>query len=376
MKEIRMVDLKTQYEKTKQEIDSAINGVIQSTSFIKGPEVKIFENDLADYLNALHVIGCGNGTDALQVCLMALDLKPGDEVITTDFSFIATAEVIGLLGLVPKLADVDPVNFNISPESIKKLISKKTRAVIPVHLFGQCANMDEILDIARENNLHVVEDAAQSIGTEYFSKNGLTLKAGTIGSLGCTSFFPSKNLGCYGDGGAIITNNTELAEKIRIITNHGMKIRYFHDIIGVNSRLDTIQAAVLKVKLSHLDEYNKARQNAAGFYDSAFREIERIKIPDRMQYSTHIFHQYTIRLKDVDRKQMQDYLNSKGIPTMIYYPVPLHRQKAFAYLGYKDSEFPVTEEFCRTVLSLPMHTELDQEQLEYIAFHVKKFVTK
>ncbi|MFO7656831.1 MAG: DegT/DnrJ/EryC1/StrS family aminotransferase [Bacteroidales bacterium] len=374
MKEIRMVDLKTQYDKVKKDIDTAIEEVINSTAFIKGPQVKEFENELASYLNVKHVIGCANGTDALQVSLMALGLQPGDEVITPDFTFIATIEVIALLGLVPKLVDVDKDTFNIHTENIKKVITKKTRAIMPVHLFGQCANMDEILAIARENNLHVIEDTAQATGAVYGHINGKKNKAGTMGSVGCTSFFPSKNLGCYGDGGAIFTNNDEIAEKIRILINHGMKVRYYHDMIGVNSRLDTIQAAILKVKLAHLDKYNKARQAAAEYYDSALGDCKKIIIPARTAFSDHIFHQYTIRLKSTDRKHMQEYLASMGIPTMIYYPVPLHRQKAFLYLGLKDDDFPVTGELCETVLSLPMHTELDKEQLEYITSHVMKFV--
>ena len=371
-----MVDLKTQYDKIKVQIDMAIEKVINSTSFIRGPEVKEFENNLAHYLNVRHVIGCANGTDALQVCLMALDLKPGDEVITPDFTFIATVEVIALLGLTPVLVDVDPVTFNINPESIKKSITGKTKVILPVHLFGQCANMNEIMKIAGEHNLYIIEDTAQATGAEFFYNNGNTLKAGTMGTMGCTSFFPSKNLGCYGDGGAIMTNNNDLAEKVRIITNHGMKIRYYHDMIGVNSRLDTIQAAILNVKLSSLDEYNAARQVAAAYYNKELSNINEIILPGKAEYTNHIYHQYTIRLKDLDRQKLQDYLKSKGIPTMIYYPIPLHRQKAFLGLNYNDAQFPVTEELCKTVLSLPMHTELDNEQLGYITYHIKEFISK
>jgi len=322
------------------------------------------------------VISCGNGTDALQISLMSLNLQPGDEVITPDFTFISTVEVVALLGLNPVLVDVDPGTFNIRPESIRQAITGKTKVILPVHLFGQCANMSEILDIAKEYDLAVIEDTAQATGTDYRHPNGTTQKAGTIGVAGCTSFFPSKNLGCYGDGGAIFTNDDELGRRMRIIANHGMQIRYHYDVIGVNSRLDTIQAAILKEKLKYLDQYNQARQSAADYYDEAFKEIGALSVPERVSYSSHIFHQYTIKLQDISRQQMVEYLKSKGIPAMIYYPVPLHRQKAFRYLGYVDDQFPVTEELCETVLSLPMHTELDSEQLQYIAHHVKEFLTK
>jgi UDP-2-acetamido-2-deoxy-ribo-hexuluronate aminotransferase len=376
MKEIRMVDLKSQYEKIKTDIDAAIGDVIGSTAFIKGPQVKQFEDDLKNYLNVNHVISCGNGTDALQISLMALDLQPGDEVITPDFTFISTVEVVALMGLKPVLADVDPENFNIRPETIRQSITGKTKVILPVHLFGQCANMSEILDIAKEHDLAVIEDVAQATGTDYYHSNGTTQKAGTMGIAGCTSFFPSKNLGCYGDGGAIFTNDDELANKMRIIANHGMKVRYHYDLIGVNSRLDTIQAAILREKLRYLDKYNRARQAAADYYDNAFKDIDRITVPARVSYSAHIFHQYTVKLNDTDRQQMQEFLKSKGIPAMIYYPVPLHRQKAFSYLGYKDGRFPVSEKLCETVLSLPMHTELDSEQLQYITGHIKEYLTK
>jgi dTDP-4-amino-4,6-dideoxygalactose transaminase len=307
---------------------------------------------------------------------MALDLQPGDEVITPDFTFISTVEVVALLGLKPVLVDVDPGTFNISPDSIRKAITEKTKIILPVHLFGQCANMSEILDIASEYDLAVIEDAAQATGTDFYLSNGTTKKAGTMGIAGCTSFFPSKNLGCYGDGGAIFTNDDDFAQKMRIVANHGMKIRYHYDLIGVNSRLDTIQAAILKEKLRYLDEYNKARQSAAAFYDSAFENTDALTVPERVKWSGHIYHQYTIKLKDTNRQEMAEYLKSKGIPVMIYYPVPLHRQKAFRYLGYEDSRFPVTAELCETVLSLPMHTELDTDQLQYITYHVKEFLTK
>lgn len=371
-----MVDLKTQYDRVKDEIDAAIDEVINSTAFIRGRQVKEFEESLGRYLGAGHVIGCGNGTDALQIALMALELKPGDEIITADFTFIATVEVIALLGLKPVLVDVDPDTFNLNTELVKEAITPKTRVIIPVHLFGQCANMDEILDIAGKYGLYVIEDTAQATGATYFSRNKTSHKAGTMGNIGCTSFFPSKNLGCYGDGGAIFTNDADLAEKMRIISNHGMKTRYHYDYIGVNSRLDTIQAAILQVKLRYLDEFNRARQLVADSYDNAFSETNAIIVPFKAAYTNHIYHQYTIKLKDTDRNHMQEYLKSKDIPSMIYYPVPLHRQKAFGYLGYHDRQFPVSEELCQTVLSLPVHTEMEQEQLHYIIHHVKEFITR
>jgi UDP-2-acetamido-2-deoxy-ribo-hexuluronate aminotransferase len=376
MRKITMVDLNTQYLKIKTEIDNAIHNVIDSSSFVKSPVVKEFENELAGYLKAAHVIACGNCTDALQISLMALDLKPGDEVITPVFTFISTAEVISLLGLKPVPADVDPNTFNINPAALESAITDKTKAVIPVHLFGQCADMQNIIDITSKYNIHIIEDAAQAMGCEYYFKNNEKLKAGTIGEVGCTSFFPSKNLACFGDGGAVITNNDVLAERIRTIANHGMKVRYYYDVVGVNSRLDAIQAAILSVKLKYLEKYNLSRQKAADFYDSAFKDVHNIVIPLRTDYSNHIFHQYTLRIKEVNRNELKEYLNSKGIPSMIYYPVPIHMQKAFAFLGYKKGDFPVAEELSRTVLSLPMHTELDEEQLNYITQSVIDFVNK
>ncbi|OFY52304.1 MAG: transcriptional regulator [Bacteroidetes bacterium RBG_13_46_8] len=304
---------------------------------------------------------------------MALNLKPGDEVITPDFTFIATVEVIALLGLKPVLVDVNPGDFNICVESLKKAITKRTRVILPVHLFGQCADMERIIALARDHNLHVIEDNAQAIGSDFMLSNGTVKKAGTMGEIGCTSFFPSKNLGCYGDGGALCTGSDELAEKLASLINHGMKVRYYHDMVGVNSRLDTIQAAILRVKLRYLDAYIKARQKVADYYDNAFKNTDGIIVPERNGNSTHVFHQYTIRLRGLSRDELRAYLESKGIPAMIYYPVPLHRQQAFKYLGLEDKDFPVTEELCRTVLSLPMHTELDDEQLEYIATSVKEF---
>ena len=369
-----MVDLQSQYRKIKPEIDSAIQQIIDSTSFVKGPEVKDFERELARYLDVRHVIACANGTDALQVALMALNLQPGDEVITPDFTFIATVEVVALLGLKPVLVDVNPDDFTVSIASLLKAIRQRTRVILPVHLFGQCSNMEQIMNLARENNLHVIEDNAQAIGSDYRSGNGTVKKAGTLAEIGCTSFFPSKNLGCFGDGGALFTNDDALANTLSTIINHGMKVRYYHDMIGVNSRLDTLQAAILRVKLNHLDAYIKARQKAADFYDLAFKNTDEIIVPKRNGYSTHVFHQYTIRLRSKNRDKLREYLESKGIPAMIYYPVPLHRQKAFQHLGMLDKDFPVTEELCRTVLSLPMHTELDDEQLKYITTAVMNFV--
>lgn len=369
-----MVDLKGQYDKIKQAIDASIFSTIESTEFINGSQVKTFQQSLEKYLGVKHVIPCANGTDALQIALMALDLKAGDEIITSDFTFIATLEVIALLGLKPVIVDVDPNTFNISVEGIKKAITPRTKAIIPVHLFGQCADMESIMQIARETNIYIIEDNAQAIGASYTFADGTVKKAGTIGDMGTTSFFPSKNLGCYGDGGALFTNNDELAAKIRLFANHGMKVRYYYDAVGVNSRLDTIQAGILNVKLAHLDEYNRARQAAAAYYDKAFINCPQIRIPARGPQSTHIFHQYTLVLEGVDRSALKDFLQSKGIPAMIYYPVPLHTQHAYQYLGYKKGDFPVTEQLCEKVLSLPMHTELDQEQLQFITSSVLEFV--
>ena len=374
MKEIRMVDLKSQYQNIKNEIDAAIASVIENTEFINGSMVKQFQKHLEEYLGVNHVIPCANGTDALQIGLMALDLKPGDEVITSDFTFIATLEVIALLGLKPVIVDVDPDTFNISVEGIKSAITPKTKAIIPVHLFGQCADMEGIMNIAREHNLFVIEDTAQAIGSVYTFADGHRAPAGTIGDIGTTSFFPSKNLGCFGDGGAIYTNNENFAQKIRLVANHGMKVRYYYDAVGINSRLDTIQAAILDVKLKYLDKYNQARQKSAEYYDKAFIQTPKLKIPVRNPQSTHIFHQYTLVLNGVDREGLKSHLESKKIPAMIYYPVPLHVQKAYAYLGYKENDFPVTEKLCKSVISLPMHTELDDEQLSYITKSVLEYL--
>lgn len=385
MKKIQMVDLKGQYEKIKDEVDSGIRQVIESTSFINGPVVHEFQKDLENYLQVKHVIPCANGTDALQIAMMGLGLKPGDEVITADFTFAATVEVIALLQLTPVLVDVDPVTFNIDTEAIKKAITPKTKAIVPVHLFGQAANMDEIMQLAEAHNLFVIEDNAQAIGADYIFKDGSVKKTGAIGHVGATSFFPSKNLGCYGDGGAIFTNDDELAHTLRGIVNHGMYRRYYHDVVGVNSRLDSIQAVVLKAKLPHLDAYNKARRQAAQKYTNAFTGNDKIITPnyctacDAQRYdacNTHVFHQYTLRLKGVDRDGLVNFLNEKGIPCGVYYPVPLHLQKAYQDSRYREADFKVTNQLVNEVISLPMHTELDDEQIEFIANTVLKFINQ
>jgi len=376
MDKINMVDLKGQYQKIKEEVDAGIMEVIESTSFIKGPAVQKFQKHLEDYLDVKHVIPCGNGTDALQVAMMALGLKPGDEVITTSFTFIATAEVIALLGLTPVLVDVDKDTYNINPEAVRKAITDKTKAIVPVHLFGQSAAMEEIMTIAKEHDLYVIEDNAQAIGADYIFDDGTKKKTGTIGHMGCTSFFPSKNLGAYGDGGAIFTNDDQLAEQLRAVVNHGMKVRYYHDYVGVNSRLDSIQAAILDVKLKHLDEYCDARRKAADFYDKAFVQCDKLTTPVRYNKSTHVFHQYTLVTKGVNRDALKSYLAEKGIPMMVYYPVPLHMQKAYKSDRYSEGDFPVTEYLSENVISLPMHTELTKEQLEYITSNVLEFLKK
>jgi dTDP-4-amino-4,6-dideoxygalactose transaminase len=373
MREIQMVDLKTQYERIRSEIDDAIFSVINSTAFIKGPGVKLFEEELQAYLGVKNVISCANGTDALQIAMMSLGLKPGDEVITTNFTFIATVEAVALLGLKPVIVDPEPGNYNISVKEVRKAITRKTRAVVPVHLFGQCADMDGIMKLAREHNLLVIEDAAQATGTDYVFPDGTIKKAGTIGNAGTTSFFPSKNLGCYGDGGAVYTNDEDLAKKLRSIANHGMKARYHYNDIGVNSRLDTIQAEILRVKLKYLDQFNTARRAVADFYDEAFAGFIEIKVPEREKYSSHIFHQYTVRIKNGLRDDLKKYLEENKIPAMIYYPGPLHMQEAYMYLGYKESDFPVTNELCKEVLSLPMHTEMEQDQLDFITQKILNF---
>lgn len=375
-KKIQMVDLKSQYEKIKTEVDSAIQNVLNNTAFINGPEVKGFQKELETYLGVKHVIPCANGTDALQIAMMALNLKPGDEVITADFTYVATAEAIALLGLTPVLVDVISDTFEIDVKAIEKAITPKTKAIVPVHLFGQCANMEAIMELAKKHNLYVIEDTAQAIGAEYYFNDGSKKKAGTIGTIGCTSFFPSKNLGCYGDGGALFTNDDNLAAKIRKVANHGQSVQYVHDEIGVNSRLDSIQAAILRIKLRDLDNYAAARNKAANFYDKAFANHPKLKIPARAKFSNHVYHQYTLQLIGVDRNAFRDFLASKDIPAMIYYPIPLHLQKAYLNDRYKAGDFPVTEKLCDSVVSLPMHTELDEETLKYITDSVLEFLKK
>lgn len=368
-----MVDLRGQYSHIKSEIDEAIQSVIDSAAFVKGAKVTEFQHHLEEFLQVKHVIPVGNGTDALQIALMSLGLKPGDEVITPTFTFIATAEVVAVLGLTPVLVDVDPTTFCISVEALKKVISPKTKAIVPVHLFGQNADMEQILSIAKEHHLYVVEDACQSIASRYTFSNGESRTSGCMGDIGCTSFFPSKNLGCYGDGGALFTNDDDLAEKIRCIANHGMKVRYHHDRIGVNSRLDSIQAAVLDVKLPHLMEYTEKRQAASMYYTRSLQSLKELILPQTGEKSTHVFHQYTLQVTDGRRDQLQAYLKEHSIPSMIYYPIPLHLQKAYQSDRYGEGDFPVAEKLSKTVLSLPMHTELDEEQLQYIVQVIKDF---
>lgn len=375
MKNIPMVDLIGQYQKIKGEVDSAIQGVVESAYFVGGPAVGQFQTNLQEYLGVKHVIGCANGTDALTIAMMALGLEEGDEVITSNFTFVATAEAIAMLKLTPVLVDVDRDSFNINIEAIEKAITPKTKAIVPVHLYGQTANMEAIMELAKKHNLVVIEDTAQAIGADYSFSDGRTVKAGTIGEIGCTSFFPSKNLGCFGDGGALFTNDDELASMIRKVVNHGMEKRYYHDMIGVNSRLDAIQAAVLNVKLKYLDQYNDARRNAADYYDNAFKDIDGIETPTRVANSTHVFHQYTLKLSDkYDHFEMQEYLKEHGVPGMIYYPVPLHLQKAYLDPRYNEGDFPITEKLCKSVLSLPMHSEHTEETLRYITDKVIDFI--
>ena len=377
-----MVDLKGQYQDIKHLVDNAIQKVIDEASFINGPKVKEFQTNLENYLGVKHVIPCANGTDALQIAMMGVGLKPGDEVITADFTFAATVEVIALLGLTPVLVDVDPNNFNIDIECIKKAITSKTKAIVPVHLFGQCANMEAILKIAKDNNLFVIEDNAQAIGANYSFSDGSKAKAGTLGDVASTSFFPSKNLGCYGDGGAIFTNDDDLAHTIRGIVNHGMYKRYHHDVVGVNSRLDSIQAAVLDAKLPKLDSYNQARRNAAKKYNTAFRTHPNLVIPksgtdcDNIcdNCDCHVFHQYTLKLKNADRDGLVAHLNAKGIPCGVYYPIPLHQQKAYKSERYDEADFKVTNQLSKEVFSLPMHTELEDDQIDYIVNTIKEYL--
>ena len=375
MKKLQMVDLKGQYEEIKDEINTSFEEVLETSAFINGPQVQKFQKNLEKYLGAKHVIPCANGTDALQIAMMGLGLQPGDEVITADFTFAATVEVIALLQLTPVLVDVDLETFNIDPEAIKKAITPKTKAIVPVHLFGQSADMDAIMEIAREHKLFVIEDNAQAIGGNYYSANGQVQKTGIIGDVGATSFFPSKNLGCYGDGGAIFTNSDELAHLIRGIVNHGMYERYHHDVVGVNSRLDSLQAAVLNAKLPKLDAYNEARRAAAAKYSLALSGISALETPKITgEDDTHVFHQYTLKITNGKRDELAKYLQEKGIPFGIYYPIPLHKQKAYADERYNEADFPVTNKLVEQVISLPMHTELDDEQIEYITGHIKEFL--
>ena len=373
MKKIQMVDLQSQYYKIKSDVDNAVLNVLDSAAFINGPEVKSFQTELETYLDVKHVIPCANGTDALQIALMALDLKEGDEVITADFTFAATVEVIHLLKLKSVLVDVDYDTFTMDIDKLKAAITPNTKAIIPVHLFGQCANMEEILKVAKAHDLHVIEDNAQAIGADFTFSDGTVKKSGTMGILGTTSFFPSKNLGCYGDGGAIFTNDDELAHKIRGIVNHGMYERYYHDEVGVNSRLDSIQATVLRKKLPLLDTYNEARRKAADYYDEAFAGNPNILTPKRAENSTHVFHQYTLRILNGKRNELQQFLAEKEIPAMIYYPVALRKQKAY-FQESDDKDFVNTDKLLGEVISLPMHTELDEEQLKYITDAVLEFM--
>ncbi|HEY5916106.1 MAG TPA: DegT/DnrJ/EryC1/StrS family aminotransferase [Chryseolinea sp.] len=372
MEKIQMVDLRSQYLRIKGEIDDAIQSVLTSTAFIQGKEVGEFAKELGNYLDTPHVIPCANGTDALQIAMMALDYKPGDEIILPVHTYVATAEVIALLGLKPVFVDVDEKTFNIDVTRIERKITKKTVAIVPVHLYGQCADMEQILGLATEYNLHVIEDAAQALGAEYTFSNKKIRRAGTMGIIGTTSFFPSKNLGCYGDGGALFTRDEKLAEKIRMIANHGQKVKYHHDIIGVNSRLDTLQAAILKVKLNYLDEYARKRNEVAAYYDSNLTEIKGLELPHRASNSTHVFHQYTIKVEG-KRNGLKEQLASAGIPTMIYYPIPLHLQSAYRQKEFGDGSFPVTERLSKSVLSLPIHTEMSDEQLEFISTTILRY---
>jgi dTDP-4-amino-4,6-dideoxygalactose transaminase len=374
MKKIQMVDLISQYEQIKPEIDRAILSVVEKAQFINGPEVSSFQTELENYLNVKHVIPCANGTDALQIALMALGLKAGDEVITPSYTYIATTEVMALLGLKPVFVEVDSKTFCIEVEAIRSAITDKTKAIVPVHLYGQAADMEGIMKIADEYNLFVVEDNAQAIGAEYTFSDGVKKKTGTIGHIGCTSFFPSKNLGCFGDGGAMCTNDDELAQRIRMIANHGQSKRYYHDVVGCNSRLDSIQAAILRIKLNKLDEYNSARQKVAAAYNIEFADVSHITTPFIASNSTHVFHQYTLQLEGANRDALQAFLAEKDIPSMIYYPVPAHRQKMFSAFGSNSLNLPVTDWLTDRVISLPIHTEMEDDQLKFITNEVKTFI--
>lgn len=368
-----MVDLHGQYQRIKPEVDQAIQGVLDSTSFIKGPQVTKFEKSLSDFHDGAYAITCGNGTDALQIAMMALDFKPGDEVILPVFTYVATAEVIALLGLKPVFVDVKEDTFNLDVGQVEAKITSKTVAIVPVHLYGQCADMEPLLAIAKRNKLYVIEDYAQAFGAEYTFKDGSAKKAGTIGTIGCTSFFPSKNLGCYGDGGALVTNDKVLAEKIRIIANHGQRIKYYHDLIGINSRLDTLQAAILDVKIKYIKEYEKKRQTVADYYDKELSSLPFLNIPVRSSNSSHVFHQYTLRLKGVGRDYFRQYLDAHGIPSMVYYPIPLHFQKAYQMKGIGKGSFTISEKLSDCVISLPIHTEMEKAQLSYICERIRDY---
>ncbi|MEM5540642.1 DegT/DnrJ/EryC1/StrS family aminotransferase [Olleya sp. AS48] len=382
MKKIQMVDLKGQYAAIKDVVDSSIQEIIDNTTFVNGPKVHEFQKNLENYLGVKHVIPCANGTDALQIAMMGLGLEQGDEVITADFTFAATVEVIALLKLTPVLVDVDPETFNIDIDAVKKAITPKTKAIVPVHLFGQCANMEALMDLAKQHNLYIIEDNAQGIGADYTYSDGTKAKSGTIGHVASTSFFPSKNLGCYGDGGAIFTNDDDLAHTIRGIVNHGMYERYHHDVVGVNSRLDSIQAAVLDAKLPKLDSYNNARRNAARKYNAAFKDIKNIITPKTVNgcegicdtCNCHVFHQYTLKVKNVDRDALVKHLNDNGIPCGVYYPIPLHAQKAYRDTRYNEADFTVTNQLIKEVISLPMHTELEDDQIDFITKTIKDFI--
>jgi dTDP-4-amino-4,6-dideoxygalactose transaminase len=374
MKKIQMVDLISQYQDIKEEVQSSINSILETAQFINGPEVKSFQSELEDYLGAKHVIPCANGTDALQIALMGLGLEPGDEVITPSFTFIATTEVIALLGLKPVFVDVNKDTFCIEASSIEAAITEKTKAIVPVHLYGQAANMEEIMAVAQKHGVAVVEDNAQAIGSDYHFSNGKSQKTGTIGHIGCTSFFPSKNLGCYGDGGAIFTNDDDLASKMRMIVNHGQSKRYYHDRVGVNSRLDSIQAAVLRIKLRKLDSYIDARRKVADHYDAFFERFPQIQTPVRGEESKHVFHQYTMVLEGIDRDALNAFLAEREVPSMIYYPVPAHRQKMFEAFNSASTELPNTDWLTQRVLSLPIHTEMEKDQLDHICSSIEEFI--
>ncbi|MBM3402021.1 MAG: DegT/DnrJ/EryC1/StrS family aminotransferase [Bacteroidetes bacterium] len=370
---IEMVDLKGQYVHIQQEVDEAVLSVIREAQFINGPQVGSFANEFSEYLDGAQVISCANGTDALQIAMMALDLKPGDEIIVPSFTYVATAEVIGLLQLKPVMVDVDPDSFNITADTIRTAITSKTKAIVPVHLFGQCADMEPILALAKEKGLYVIEDTAQAIGASYTFSDGTVKKAGTIGHIGCTSFFPSKNLGCYGDGGAIYTMDSNLADRLRMIANHGQVKKYVHKYIGVNSRLDTLQAAILRIKLRHLDTYSTARNAAAEKYDSIFNGVEGLVIPKRQSNSSHVFHQYTIKVTGGRRDELKKYLEQAGIPAMIYYPIPLNEQEAYQTIGRVVGDLSITKDLCSSVLSIPMHTELTDDQIKFITDSILSF---